>query len=104
MATLLIRNLDDAVRDKLRVRAAERGHSMEEEARSILASAIETEEVDPDSLPGSGATLVAELQAIFADLSAEEIDEFIAGCELPYETYDPPPIWDDEDGDENPPA
>ena len=31
MATLTIRNLDDAVRDRLRQRAAERGHSMEEE-------------------------------------------------------------------------
>jgi plasmid stability protein len=101
MATLLIRNLDDAVRDKLRVRAAERGHSMEEEARSILANAIETDEIDPDSLPGSGAALVAELQAIFADMSAEEVNEFVAGCELPHETYDPPPVWDD---DENPPA
>ena len=36
MATLTIRNLDDAVRDRLRQRAAEHGHSMEEEVRQIL--------------------------------------------------------------------
>ena len=36
MATLTIRNLPDAVRDKLRVRAAENGRSMEAEAREVL--------------------------------------------------------------------
>ena len=36
MASITIRNLDDEVKQRLRVRAAERGHSMEEEARDIL--------------------------------------------------------------------
>jgi len=40
MATLTIRNLPDAVRDKLRVRAAENGRSMEAEARVVLESAF----------------------------------------------------------------
>ena len=40
MATLTIRNLDDAVRDRLRQRAAERGHSMEEEVRQILRQVV----------------------------------------------------------------
>jgi plasmid stability protein len=35
--TLTIRKLDPAVKERLRVRAAERGHSMEEEARRILS-------------------------------------------------------------------
>ncbi|MFM7341316.1 MAG: FitA-like ribbon-helix-helix domain-containing protein, partial [Betaproteobacteria bacterium] len=35
MASITIRNLDDAIKQGLRVRAAERGHSMEEEARDI---------------------------------------------------------------------
>lgn len=39
MATLTIRNLDDTVRDRLRVRAAQHGVSMEEEARRILRAA-----------------------------------------------------------------
>lgn len=40
MATLTIRKLDDSVKAKLRVRAAEHGRSMEEEAREILSHAI----------------------------------------------------------------
>lgn len=62
MATLLIRNLDDAVRDKLRVRAAERGRSMEAEAREILAGAVVETEDDANAESGSGAVLLARLR------------------------------------------
>jgi plasmid stability protein len=40
MATLTIRQLDDALKAKLRIRAAEHGKSMEEEAREILRQAL----------------------------------------------------------------
>ena len=40
MASITIRNLDDEVKTKLRVRAAGNGHSMEEEARQILRDAV----------------------------------------------------------------
>ncbi|MBI1790735.1 MAG: plasmid stabilization protein [Acidobacteria bacterium] len=40
MASLTIRRLDESVRSRLRVRAAQRGHSMEEEARQILKLAL----------------------------------------------------------------
>jgi plasmid stability protein len=40
MASLTIRNLDDDLKERLRVRAAQHGHSMEEEARAILRSAV----------------------------------------------------------------
>ena len=40
MAMLTIRNLDDALKAQLRIRAAEHGHSMEEEARRILRDAL----------------------------------------------------------------
>ncbi|AUN39376.1 Trafficking protein A (plasmid) [Tsukamurella tyrosinosolvens] len=47
MATLTIRNLPDHVRDRLRVRAAENGRSMEAEARMILEeSLVEPGKVD----------------------------------------------------------
>lgn len=36
MASLLIRNLDDKVKERLRAQAARNGRSMEEEARLIL--------------------------------------------------------------------
>jgi plasmid stability protein len=40
MASITIRNLDDDIKRRLRVRAAERGRSMEEEARDILRQVV----------------------------------------------------------------
>ncbi len=40
MASITIRNLDDTLKRRLRIRAAEHGRSMEEEAREILRQAI----------------------------------------------------------------
>ncbi|WP_026425322.1 FitA-like ribbon-helix-helix domain-containing protein [Actinokineospora inagensis] len=40
MATLTIRDLDEDLKAKLRVRAAEHGRSMEAEVRAILAAAL----------------------------------------------------------------
>lgn len=40
MATLMIRDLDDEVKARLRVQAAEHGRSMEAEARILLAAAL----------------------------------------------------------------
>ena len=40
VASITIRNLDDEVETRLRVRAAENGRSMEEEARLILRDAV----------------------------------------------------------------
>lgn len=43
MASITIRNLDDEVKTRLRVRAAEHHRSMEEEARVILREAVSEE-------------------------------------------------------------
>jgi plasmid stability protein len=43
MATMTIRNLDEALKARLRLRAAQHGKSMEEEARDILRAALSTE-------------------------------------------------------------
>ncbi|MBN1171200.1 MAG: Arc family DNA-binding protein, partial [Micromonosporaceae bacterium] len=40
MAAVTIRNLDDRIRERLRVRAAMNGRSMEAEIRVILADAV----------------------------------------------------------------
>ena len=48
MASMTIRNLDDSLKKRLRVRAAEHGKSMEEEAREIWRSALSHE------VPGLG--------------------------------------------------
>lgn len=40
MASITIRNLEEGLKRRLRIRAAEHGCSMEEEARSILRTAL----------------------------------------------------------------
>jgi antitoxin FitA len=49
MASITIRNLDDAVKRRLRTCAAENGRSMEEEAREIIRHAVE-QPSDPKNL------------------------------------------------------
>lgn len=44
MTSITIRNLAPDVKERLRVRAARRGHSMEAEARDILRSALDRSE------------------------------------------------------------
>ena len=44
MASITIRKLDESLKRKLRVRAAHRNHSMEDEARDILRAALAQEE------------------------------------------------------------
>ena len=43
MASITIRNLDETVKRKLRLRAAQRNRSMEDEAREILRGALSEE-------------------------------------------------------------
>jgi len=40
MASMTIRGIDERLKTKLRLRAAQHGHSMEEEAREILRTAL----------------------------------------------------------------
>jgi plasmid stability protein len=40
MSSITIRNLDPAIKERLRARAAQHGHSMEAEARRILQAAL----------------------------------------------------------------
>ena len=46
MASITVRNLDNGLKQRLRVRAAENGRSMEQEARDILRTAL-----DEDAAP-----------------------------------------------------
>ena len=56
MTGLTIRKLDPAVKERLRVRAARKGHSMEEEARRILG-----EICNPPAAPESLADIALRL-------------------------------------------
>jgi antitoxin FitA len=44
MATLTIRNVDAAVKERLRMRAAQHGRSMEAELRAIVSDAVKSDE------------------------------------------------------------
>lgn len=50
MASIVIRNLEEALKGKLRVRAARHGRSMEEEARQILRAALVEKIAAPTNL------------------------------------------------------
>jgi plasmid stability protein len=50
MTSITIRNLDDVLKRRLRVRAAEHNRSMEEEARDILRCALFQEPEPRDNL------------------------------------------------------
>ena len=49
MASITVRNLEDSVKKKLRMRAAKHGHSMEEEVRQILRAAVGQERTVPQN-------------------------------------------------------
>lgn len=53
MASLTIRDLDEQTKERLRVRAARRQRSMEEEVRQILREAVAREESPPENLAES---------------------------------------------------
>jgi len=53
MAILTIRDFDDELKAKLRIRAAEHGRSMEAEVRAILALVL----TKPTSGPGMGSRI-----------------------------------------------
>lgn len=50
MASMTIRNLDDGLKKRLRIRAAAHGRSMEDEARDIFRAALSTGENRPANL------------------------------------------------------
>jgi plasmid stability protein len=50
MASITIRNLDESVKRRLKVRAAENGRSMEEEARQILSEGVLVNKKEPNLL------------------------------------------------------
>lgn len=66
MAAVSIRNLDDDVKERLRMRAASHGRSMESEIRAILVEAV----TEPGDHPGMLATLMERL----GDLGGVELE------------------------------
>jgi plasmid stability protein len=64
MASITIRNLDDSLKRKLRLRAAQRNRSMEDEARDILRTASAQEPAEPGNLADAIRDLVEPLGGV----------------------------------------
>ena len=67
MASITIRNLDDDLKRRLRIRAAEHGRSMEEEARQILKDEL-------SDRYRSGAELVRAIREIVEPIGGIEFE------------------------------
>jgi len=72
MASITIRNLEEATKRKLKIRAAMHGRSMEQEAREILMSALGRK-------PKSGADLLKAIRRRFAPLGGVELEPYPQG-------------------------
>jgi plasmid stability protein len=68
MSSITIRNLDSAIKERLRVRAAEHGRSMEAEARGILMAALS------GAQRPKGSSLYERIHARFAPLGGVELE------------------------------
>jgi plasmid stability protein len=68
MSSITIRNLDPAIKERLRIRAAEHGHSMEAEARRILQTTLKAPERPP------GRNLYERIHARFAPLGGVDLE------------------------------
>ena len=66
MAAVSVRDLDDDVKERLRIRAAGNGRSMEAEIRAILVTAV--------SQPGPSEGLLSALADRFAALDGVDLD------------------------------
>ena len=92
MASITVRNLEDGLKRKLRVRAAQNGNSMEQEARDILRAALD----DADDEIRTGRDLASAIRARFEPLGGVELD-------LPPRTsMREPPRFDDDGRDDRP--
>jgi plasmid stability protein len=72
MPSITIRNLDARTKERLRVRAARRGRSMEEEARQILAAVVAETSTTPRNLAESICRRFEALGGVELPLAARE--------------------------------
>ena len=72
MASITIRKLDDGVKTRLRLRAAENGRSMEEEARVILREAVASG-AGPDNLASAIRARFAPFGGVELELPPREL-------------------------------
>jgi antitoxin FitA len=73
MASITIRQLPEATKRKLRIRAAQHGRSMEHEAREILKHELDTVPPKPTK-PKTGAEFVKAIRDIFEPLGGVDLE------------------------------
>ena len=71
MASITIRNLNDDLKHRLRIRAAEHGRSMEEEAREIIRTAV-GEQAPPRNLAAAIRARIGPLGGVEMDFPPRE--------------------------------
>jgi plasmid stability protein len=72
MASMTIRQMDDALKQRLRVRAATHGRSMEDEARDILRTALASDDTDARPLIESIRARIEPLGGVELELPMRE--------------------------------
>lgn len=80
MAAVSVRDLDDNVRERLRIRAAQHGRSMEAEIRAILTAAVSSQE-DAKGLAQALLDRFGDLGGV--DLEVPPRDEAPRAADLP---------------------
>lgn len=81
MATMTIRNLDEGLKRRLRLRAASHGRSMEDEVRDILKIALSADAGQPTNLAQSIRNRLAPLGGIELDLPSRDPIRTVPGFE-----------------------
>jgi len=80
MASITIRNVDGALRTRLRLRAAQHGRSLQDEAREILRTGLSRN-------PAQATNLAAAIRSRFAPLGGVELPP------TPRQAIRPTPKW-----------
>ncbi len=84
MSSITIRRLDPELKERLRIRAARHGQSMEAEARQILQTTL----ARPEPEPPAGPDLYERIHARFAAIGGVELEL------PPRDVGRPPPTFD----------
>src|ERR1035441_7019129 len=82
MASITIRDIDDRLKPRLRVQAAHHGHSMEQEAREILRTALSTGHSRKGSLVDSIRARIDALGAVCEPVDLDTSSFLIPTCFL----------------------
>ena len=72
MASITVRNLEEDLKRRLRIRAAEHGRSMEQEAREILKEALDTGRPAEKDLAGAIRARFAPFGGVDLELPSRE--------------------------------